>query len=156
MNSDAHEIIPRLWLGNAKSSMNIDFIKKNNITVVMNCTKDRPFLDNIPVKIRLPVHDNLEEEEIENMRQWSFETVYNVLKYYRAGHTILIHCMAGIQRSAAVYAMFLIAYERLYKKNMNIHAEDVINYIKERRPIAFYKGVNFKRAIEYFDQMFHI
>jgi len=68
MNSeDANEIIPRLWLGNAKASMNEDFIRQKNITVVFNCTKNLPFSPMIPIKYRIPVDDNLEEQEIRNM-----------------------------------------------------------------------------------------
>ena len=39
-NDNANEIIPNLWLGNAKASMDEDFIRQNNITVVFNCTKN--------------------------------------------------------------------------------------------------------------------
>ena len=35
-NDNANEIIPNLWLGNAKASMDEDFIRQNNITVVFN------------------------------------------------------------------------------------------------------------------------
>ena len=37
-SENAHEIIPRLWLGNVKASMYEDFIIRNNIAVVFNCT----------------------------------------------------------------------------------------------------------------------
>lgn len=144
----ADEIIPRLWLGNAKSSMDEDFIRRNNITVVFNCTKNLPFSPIIPVKYRVPVDDNLEEEEIRNMELWSTEIAYKIIYEYMEGNTVLVHCAAGMQRSAASVAFMLIAYYKM-------RAGDAMNFIKQKRNIAFYPRANFGRSIEYFDRKYH-
>ncbi len=144
----AHEILPGLWLGNRRASVDEDFLQTNRIQVVCNCTKDLPFSPVIAIRYRVPVHDNLEEEEIANMEQWSKEIVYCLIREYKSGKAILVHCMAGMQRSAAVVAMMLIAFLR-------IHALDAYQYIKERRPIAFHPRANFGRAIDFFDRFFH-
>ncbi len=149
MESDnANEIMPRLWLGNAKASMNEDFIRQNNITVVFNCTKNLPFSPMIPIKYRIPVDDNLEEEEIRNMELWSGEIAFKMMMEYVEGKTILVHCMAGMQRSAASVAFFLIAF-------LKMRALDAMKMIKEKRMIAFYPRANFGRSIDYFDRKFH-
>ena len=64
--NDADEIIPRLWLGNVRASTDDNFIQRNGIQVVFNCTKNLPFSPMIPIKYRIPVDDNLKEEEIRN------------------------------------------------------------------------------------------
>jgi len=149
MNSDnANEIIPRLWLGDAKASMDEYFIKRNNITVVFNCTKNLPFSPMIPIKYRIPVDDNLEENEIRNMELWSSEIAYKIMSEYVEGKTILVHCMAGMQRSAASVAFFLISY-------LKMRALDAMKMIKEKRMVAFYPRANFGRSIDYFDRRFH-
>ena len=112
--ADAHEIIPRLWLGNFKASMNEEFIRKNNIQVVFNCTKNLAFSPIIPIKYRVPVDDNLEEEEIRNMELWSSEITFKIIAEYRKGYPILVHCMAGMQRSAAAVAFVLIAFQHMH------------------------------------------
>jgi hypothetical protein len=147
-SDDANEIIPRLWLGNANASMNEDFIRKNNIVVVFNCTKNLPFSPMIPIKYRIPVDDNLEEQEIRNMELWSSEIAYKIITEYIEGKTILVHCMAGMQRSAASVAFMLISY-------LNLRALDAMKMIKEKRMIAFYPRANFGRAIDYFDRKYH-
>ncbi len=144
----ANEILPRLWLGNAKASMDAEWIRQEKITVVFNCTKDRPFSPLIPNKYRVPVDDNLQEAEIRNMELWASEISYRILREYQQGHVILVHCAAGMQRSAAAIAFFLIAYLRQ-------RASEAIAFIKERRPIAFHPAANFGRAIQTFDQRFH-
>ncbi len=144
----ANEIIPRLWLGNAKASMDQSFIQQHNIQVVVNCTKNHAFSHLIPTQYRVPVDDNLQEEEIRNMDLWASEIAYRILYEYKQGKPILVHCAAGMQRSAAAIAFFLICYHR-------IHATEAIQYIQARRPIAFRPSANFGRAIEAFDHRFH-
>jgi hypothetical protein len=144
---NANLIIPRLWLGNKGASMDPEFLKKNNITVVFNCTKDLPFHSSVIKRYRVPVDDNLEPVEINNMRVWAPEIVYKLLREYRAGHSILVHCFAGMQRSAAVVAMTLIV---LTKKS----PDEIMAKIREIRPIAFFPAANFEKSIRNFDQDF--
>lgn len=147
-SQDANEILPRLWLGNARASMNEDFIKDKDIKVVFNCTKNLPFSPMIPIKYRIPVDDNLEEAEIRNMELWSGEIAFKMMTEYMEGKTILVHCMAGMQRSAASMAFMLIAL-------LKIRALDAMKMIKEKRMVAFYPRANFGRSIDYFDRKFH-
>lgn len=147
-SQNAHEILPGLWLGNVKASTDLGFIQQHGIQVVFNCTKTLPFSSAIPIQYRVPVDDNLEEDEIRNLELWSTEIAYRILSEYRAGRRILVHCMAGMQRSAAAVAMVLIAYR-------GIHANEAMQYIKQIRPIAFHPKANFIRSIEGFDRRFH-
>ena len=145
--ADAHLILPGLWLGNIKSAGNGTFLKENNIITVFNCTKDIPFHNSIKKQYRVPVDDNLQEEEIRNMELWSYEIVYKLSKEHREG-PVLVHCHAGMQRSAAVVAMYLIAKE-------NMKSDDAIKFIKEKRPIAFHHSVNFFKSIKGFEETFN-
>ena len=104
----AHVIAPRLWLGNRKAAADGEFLQKHNVTTVFNCTKTLPFHDGVLRKYRVPVDDNLEPAEIKNMETCAPEAVYKVIAEYNRGETILIHCQAGMQRSAALMAMVLI------------------------------------------------
>ena len=148
-SKNADLIIPRLWLGNFAASQDIMFLKANQISVIFNCTKDLPFQTAAGAKLyRVPVHDNLDPVEIRNMNLWSYEIVQKVMAEYKSGKHILVHCAAGMQRSAAVVAMFLIAFYRTHFMDAAIH-------IKKRRPIAFFPGANFGPAIKEFDESFH-
>jgi predicted protein tyrosine phosphatase len=143
----ADEIIPGIWLGNAIASQDQNFFNERRIEAVFNCTKDLPFLPNIPRKYRLPVHDNLQDEEIRAMELASFEVIYKLSHEHKKG-PVLVHCAAGMQRSAAVVAMYLIA------KTPGLRVEDAILFIQKKRPIAFTPGPNFLRAIKAFETAF--
>ena len=148
-SNNADLVIPRLWIGNFAASQDLMFLKTNHITVVFNCTKDLPFRTEAGLRMyRLPVDDNLETSEIRNMSLWSYEAVQKVMKEYKMGNHILIHCAAGMQRSAALVAMFLISYYRT-------HFMEAAYHLKKRRPIAFFPSANFAKAIHEFDESFH-
>lgn len=140
-NAWAHEIIPHIWLGNFQAATSHEWLTDHRIDAVFNCTKNIPFslIDHIQ-KYRVPLDDNLQAEEIRNARLWSFESVYRVAAEYKAGSEILIHCHAGMQRSACIVAMFLIFITRC-------KPDEAINFIKSRRPVAFLNSINFKDAI---------
>jgi len=145
---DAHEIVPGIWLGNRLAALNEKWLKEKNITVVFNATKEIPFSPIIKTQYRIPVDDNSQQEEIRNMTLWSHETVYKVLQEQNKGHKILIHCFAGMQRSAAIMAMYLIA-----TKGMTWN--QAIAFVQGIRPIAFTPAANFKDSIIAFDKSYH-
>ena len=142
-SGDATLILPGLWLGNRKAAADREFLQQNNITTVFNCTKNLPFDASVVRQYRVPVDDNLEPSEIANMERWAPEIIYKLVSEYKAGHKILVHCHAGVQRSAAVVAMMLIA---VFHKPV----DESILYIRERRNIAFFPAINFEKAIRGF------
>ena len=145
---DAHEIVPGIWLGNQRASQNEKWLKEKNITVVFNATKDIPFVPSIKKQYRIPVDDNLQADEIRNMTLWSQETIYKLLEEHNKGQNILVHCAAGMQRSAAIVAMYLIATRGLSWNEAIIHIQGI-------RAIAFRPSANFKNSIIEFDKIYH-
>ena len=145
---DAHEIIPGVWLGNKRAALNDKWLIEKNVSVVFNATKDVPFSTKAKKQYRIPVDDNLKAEEIRNMTLWSHEIIYNLLKEMNTGATVLVHCAAGMQRSAAIVAMFLIV-KRGYSWNQ------AITYIQNIRSIAFRPSANFEESIIAFNNSYH-
>ena len=88
---NADEIIPRVWLGNRFAALDEEWLTKQKIDTVFNCSKDLPFHPFIKNRYRIPVDDNLEAVEINNMTKWSPEIAYKILREYKEGKNILIH-----------------------------------------------------------------
>ena len=142
MYNNADEIIKNIWLGNYKSAQDYTFIKNNNISVIINCTTDIPFSPLIDIdKYRIPVNDNLKQSEIQKMVTYIKYILPIILLHKRRNNNILIHCYAGIQRSAIIVLSYIY-----YTNNLNIY--DCIKLIKNRRPIAVTPEMNFKLSIE--------
>ncbi len=160
----ANEVIPRVFLGNVDASKDRDFLIRNNISVIVNCTKDLPnvyeplFLhdsvENAPEDVkawiqrntiqyyRIAIDDNSREEEIQLFERESKKMLGPVLQEYRARKSILIHCLAGSQRSASFLAIWMMV---LFQRRF----DEIRDYIVSHRPQAFLFGrqVNFQEAI---------
>lgn len=161
MLNHADQILPGLWLGDITSAHDINFLKKQNISVIINCTKDIPFTNHLDVyKYRLPVDDSLKNEDIIKMTE-SLHNVLEFLNYTYTGKTrnVLVHCFAGMQRSAIVVAAFLYRLRQVETDNDNNfghyylkqqNTKWAFNYIIAKRKQAFAGGkyINFKKSFE--------
>jgi len=149
----ADEVIPGLWLGSRRAAMDPEYMKERRIRAIFNCTKDIPFDTSIPRQYRVPVDDNLQAAEIRNLELWSYEIVYKISHEMRRAQTdgtaVLVHCAAGMQRSAASIAMYLIATKKM-------STDEAIEFIRSKRGIAFRPMANFEKAIRGFEKSFEM
>jgi protein tyrosine phosphatase len=144
-SNNADQIIPNVWLGNLKAAHDETFLRNAGIQVVFNATKDAPFHSSIRRRYRVPVDDNLQDSEIRSLELWSYEIVYKLMNEYKEKRPILIHCHAGMQRSPAIVAMFLMTLSQM-------SADQAKSYIRNKRPIAFLPSANFEKAIRGFER----
>jgi dual specificity MAP kinase phosphatase len=143
------EIVPHLWVGDIDLAKNLIFLE-SNIDVVINCTEDIPFFcekmkSSRPIyTLRVPVNDDLEPTSVETLANLlpsvTSELYTHHFKYHRR---ILVHCFAGIQRSASVVAAYLIRY-------FHYSLHDAIVLLKSKRMVCFTPYNNFYLALEKF------
>jgi len=133
------KILPNLWLGNKVGAHDSDFFHKNNIKLIINCTKNIDFINISNDKIkkyRLEVNDNLSNETHIKI----LKNIDNINKlidtYLKANKGVFIHCNAGMQRSATITACYL-----MFSKKYSI--EKAINYIRYKRIIAFQPFIHY-------------
>lgn len=168
--SNADLIIPNLWLGSYRSALNENFLLDNKIDLIINCTKNIPFISEIEHDkyknieyLRIPVNDSLLEKDFLLMQDY-FKVIlpYLYKKYIIEKKTILIHCREGKQRSAILTAAFLkilldndqilLTDTDSKKNNLGLNNYEqfnfIINYILSKRPQAFTYGfrINFKKT----------
>jgi hypothetical protein len=143
---DADEIIPGVWIGRWQPALNEEWLKRHGIKAVFNCTKQVEFHPSVPYQYRIPVDDNLRPVEINNMEAWAPEIAYKMLREFNAGHPMLIHCHAGMQRSTSACAFFLMVLT-------GRPLIQVMHLIKHKRPIAFEPNPNFATALRGFEEL---
>lgn len=159
-----------LWLGNYKAGLDPNFLKDNDITVIVNCSVDIPYIyDILDVSkygmqqletFRIPVEDSLLEHDINVMYAY-FSSILPFLltKLVKEKKNVFIGCRAGAQRSAIVVTalLFVIVDNNLLEikdiPNLIDKSELmklVIKYVLVKRPRAFSCGfrINFKDSIE--------
>lgn len=129
--ADVDEIIPRLFLGNYKSSYSTQFIREHNIKYIIRVMPefDNDKIYNNVIYIHIPIKDDQTcLKNLNNLYEYTSDTIAKILLYKKdAG--ILVHCKRGHHRSAAVIVAFLIKYLKL---NFNTG----IKYINDKRPCA--------------------
>jgi hypothetical protein len=140
------KIIDRVWISRWEVAVDPVWLTENKIHAVFNCSKDIPFHPSVKNQYRVPVHDNLQPAEISNMEKWAPEIAYKIMREYKAGHNILIHCHAGMQRSTTACAFFLMALS-------GDPLITVMRQINKARPIAFEPGANFIEALRGFEDL---
>lgn len=147
-SNDADEIIPGIFLGSQYAAEDYPFLKKKGITVVINASNHIPNYHKSKgiTYVRVPVDDSLKNYDINKMTAY-LPYIVEVLRFFH--HTqkknVLIHCAAGVQRSAVIVASYLVKY---YKKT----PMSAIRYIITKRPIAFHNGqsLNFIDSLKNF------
>jgi protein-tyrosine phosphatase len=160
-----NEILPNLYLGSIEASENFNFIESNNISVIVNCSKDivnkfslnllKPIEDAPPdvqkwlfdnsyyIKYyRIPVDDSGKQKDIDDFYKYLKEILHVIIDEYKNGKKILVHCLAGNQRSAAFVCAFVMVYK-------NISLQDSIKFVLEKKPNVFFFGtqINFMDAL---------
>lgn len=146
-NNTYHEIIPNLYIGDKDSIKQKYFANKPKM-VIINATKDVPINKNITHNVqnyRVPVHDDLKRSSIIQMATYLPNIAAIINRHLKNGHTVLVHCYAGRQRSCAIVAAYLMKYKHYRLKQ-------AINYIKRKRPYAFFPSVNFYYSLRLFNQ----
>ena len=128
----ATKIENNLWLGNKKASLDTNFLKKNNIKLIINCSKNLSFtkLPNIK-KYRLKINDDLSVETQKQILMNIEEINFLINKYLDSNKGVLIHCKAGKQRAPTVMACYLI-----YKYKLDY--TNTIKYIKKKKKNSIY------------------
>jgi hypothetical protein len=138
------EILPNLFLGNMDYSLNIGFIQLNKINCVINCTINKPFLDCIKYKYRIPIKDDKTDTEAYLLYLILDKVVEIIKQHIYKNDIILVHCYAGKQRSVSCILAFLMKYG-----NMNL--DIALKLLKARYPIAGEPQLNFYKSLKYYE-----
>lgn len=143
MSSDAaQEIYPGLWLGDLTAAHNLEFLQRNQITCIINCSVKLPFAQTGKGchQYRIPVRDNLRLDQIYLMYQVLDKAVAVIVKHLGVDN-ILVHCHAGRQRSVSVILAFLI-------KCGQMDLKEALACVQSKRAVAGQPKLNFYQALE--------
>jgi len=135
-------ITNHVWIGSRATAADPVFLKKNNIKFVVNCTKDVPKYSDIPM-LRVPVNDSpTDTEKMGKYLKMASLAIRDVTRY---NGNVLIHCYAGMNRSATVTAAYLMTIKELT-------AQQAIDIIKKKKPETF-TPMNFRPALKSYEEM---
>lgn len=131
----ANQIVKGLWLGNEDAASDSAFMKRHKIGAVLNMTPDVPNFPGIET-MRVPVDDQLRQGDFRKMKKYItsmvafLERVRDIEK-----KNVLIHCVAGRQRSCTAVLMYLILVHRMPVKK-------ALKLMVTKRPECFHYGTS--------------
>jgi len=138
------EIVPNVFLGNFNSTLSP---LSADIDLIVNCTKDLPFPPPPPaprtaarMDMRLPINDDRSKEAFDTFIEKAPELLKAIEEHVQCGKKVLVHCLAGQQRSCALVAAYL-----MFKKGFQY--DKAVSHIKSIKADAFFYGVNFEYAL---------
>ncbi|OON13966.1 dual specificity phosphatase, catalytic domain protein, partial [Opisthorchis viverrini] len=135
LGAPVSEILPYLYIGNARDAQNNDLLSHLGITHIINVsvTVAPPFTNNQLYRyLILPVVDTDEQ----NLRPSIDRAVDFICKYdkpheaEKSNGIVLVHCVAGVSRSVAIVMAYLM------HKYRNFTVLRALDFIQSRRPIA--------------------
>lgn len=143
--SNADQILPNLWLGNALAAKNQNFLTKNDIKYVINVSCNIPnYFHGSLTYLNISINDD--DVTISDVSK-IFEITNNfIYQAYKNNDAVLVHCKRGHHKSAAVVAAFLI-------KHLKMDADTAIRYINSLRRNTFTRETNMTKGLRkyYFD-----
>lgn len=119
------QILPCFYLGSQTDVLNKDLMVQNRITHILNVSSNCPKPAFIPDShfLRIPVNDSY----CDSLLPWLNKSVEFIDKVRATHCRILVHCLAGISRSAAIAIAYVM-------RTMDLPLDDAYRYVKDRRP----------------------
>ncbi|XP_074850041.1 dual specificity protein phosphatase 4 [Carettochelys insculpta] len=119
------EILPFLYLGSAYHAARRDMLDALGITALLNVSSDCPnhFEGHYQYKC-IPVEDNHKAD----ISSWFMEAIEFIDSVKDCHGRVLVHCQAGISRSATICLAYL-----MMKKQVKL--EEAFEFVKQRRSI---------------------
>ena len=137
------EIIPGfLWLGDAEDAQNKELLQKHGITWILNCAGGDI---NVVYPINFKVHkfEADDDSKYNLIEQHINECVEFIDKCKNKGDRILIHCMAGMNRSATITVGYLLHYFE------NMDLLQAVEYTVKKRSWILTNGGFRRQLIQY-------
>ena len=111
----------------------------NNLLVI-NCTKD---LEKLTANThRISIDDQQKSEDTISLNKVIIEVIKIINNHLKNNGNVVVHCLAGRQRSAAVVACYLIKYHDMTEYQ-------AIDYIKSIKRDSFFSQVNFINTLKH-------
>uniref|UniRef100_A0A8C6Z8T9 protein-tyrosine-phosphatase n=1 Tax=Nothoprocta perdicaria TaxID=30464 RepID=A0A8C6Z8T9_NOTPE len=111
--------------GNPKLYLGCELMQQNDIGYVLNASNTCPKPDFIPEShfLRVPVNDSF----CEKILPWLDKSVDFIEKAKASNGCVLVHCLAGISRSATIAIAYIM-------KRMDMSLDEAYRFVKEKRP----------------------
>lgn len=116
------QITPNVWLCGI-ANIKEENLRDLDITHVLNTAEELedfkyPVIDGVSLSVR---HITMRDSEDENLLHYLDNCVDHVHDIVKSGGNILVHCIAGVSRSASVCIAYLVKYQNTSLRKAYFH-----------------------------------
>lgn len=118
-------VLPHLYLGSQSDALDQEVITRNGITHLLNISCSCPKPSFVPDShfLRIPINDSYSDKIL----PWLQPATEFIDKAELVNGKVLVHCLAGISRSAAIAIAYVMS-------TMGLPLDDAYRFVKEKRP----------------------
>jgi len=113
-----NEILSGLWIGDSAILNSQQFMKENNINIILNCTQLFDFPDLDIQKVRLPFSNNKNSDNDLILLRENKDKILSFINDNITDKNILIVCYDGKSISPFLVALYIAEYSKIDKKSI--------------------------------------
>lgn len=131
-----NEIIPRLFLGDESIINNSEFIRSNNIKLVINCAREitTPIgSPSISLKYFHYILDDNSDTDDSVLTEYILDAIEHIRTSLLKEEGVLVHCRMGVSRSATFVIAYLMKYGIDIKNPEPMNRNMAFDLVKSKR-----------------------
>lgn len=101
-----HEIEPGLWLGNYAAATDVNLLRSQDIKAIVQCIEQRNPLNGSHFSYHIIAIDDVASVNIKDHIPQAISFIH---RHRSAGNNVLVHCAAGMSRSASIMISYMMA-----------------------------------------------
>ncbi|RPD75409.1 hypothetical protein L226DRAFT_612467 [Lentinus tigrinus ALCF2SS1-7] len=118
-----NEIVPNLWVGDLPSALDSENLRAHNIRSVLSAMRGRVSIHETFIRHQI----NIDDTETADILQHFVPSITFIQSELDKGYGVLVHCQAGMSRSVAIVAAYLMVTQGL-------DADGALEVIRKARP----------------------
>ncbi|KAG6867672.1 hypothetical protein C0993_012551 [Termitomyces sp. T159_Od127] len=134
------EVTPGLWIGDLASALNVEELRAHGIYSILSAMRGRLKIQETFMRHQVLLDDTEDTDILQHL----LPSIHFIEAELEKGRGVLVHCHAGVSRSASVVAAYL-----MYSKRLDMEA--ALDMIRKVRP-SIEPNEGFLRQLEIFQQ----
>ncbi|KZV59928.1 hypothetical protein PENSPDRAFT_659853 [Peniophora sp. CONT] len=121
--SHMNEIVPGLWVGDLMSTKDLEALRDNNIHSILTAMRGRIAINETFLRQQILLDDTEDADVLQHL----IPAITFINAELEKGRGVLVHCQAGMSRSATIAAAYL-----MYTRNIDVAS--AIEILQKARP----------------------